>query len=269
MSIRTTIAATAVLAGFAPALAADLPSRSAPPPAPAIVPAFSWTGFYVGAHAGYAWGESSSRTALGGTWSSEGEAFRNNWIGVSNGKLSPAGFAGGLHLGANYQMNQFVLGIEADVSYVGLKKRSANVGVPLSIAPGLNYAFSRSIETDWVFTLRPRAGLAFDRTLVYLTGGLAVGNVDGAWSVVGSNGYMKTGSASKSRTGYVLGAGVEHAFMNNLTARLEYLYTDLGKVSYNSTYVAGSTFGPPANYTEHQRQSLKFHTVRLGVSYKF
>lgn len=257
---RIAIAALAAFAITGGVQAADLGARRGAPVMP-IMAAFNWTGFYVGANAGYAWGDHSTRIGLGGNWAAEGAALRNRFVNDGGGNTRLGGFTGGLQAGYNHQMGNFVLGAEGDVGYLGLNKRSTVVsaGVP-------TYTFTKGAQTSWIVTLRPRIGFAMDRTLFYATGGLAIADLKNRWSVVSSGNYLKAENSSTVRVGWTLGAGVEHAFLNNISAKLEYLYTDLGRVSKTSAYLPGSAF---PGYSEQLRTRLTFHTVRVGVNYRF
>lgn len=249
------------------ASAADLAARPYKAPA-AAVSVYNWTGYYVGVNAGYAWGQSDVGTVLDPTssWAGEGVAFRNEFVALSNRRLKPAGAIGGLQIGANWQTGAWVLGVEADANATDLGVRTIFSGPN----PPVTRTFNESIRNDWLVTVRGRAGYAVDTTLLYVTGGLAVGSVKGSWDLASSNGYTKTGSVSDTKVGWTVGAGVEHAFTPNWTVKLEYLYTDLGSVDYTSTYVPGSTFAPPgSNYIERISQDFTFHTLRAGLNYKF
>ena len=249
------------------ASAADLAARPFKAPA-AAVSVYNWTGLYVGANAGYAWGRSDLGTVLdpASSWPIEGVAFQNEFVALSNRRLNPAGAIGGLQIGANWQTGALVLGVEADANATDIGARTIFTG----LNPPTTRTFNESIRNDWLVTVRGRAGYAVDKTLLYVTGGLAVGSVKGSWDLTSGNGYTKTGSVSDTKVGWTVGAGVEHAFAPNWTVKLEYLYTDLGSVDYTSAYVPGSTFAPPgSNYVEHISQDFTFHTVRAGLNYKF
>lgn len=211
------VAALGLLAAGA-ATAADLPARKGPVMAPVYAPVFTWTGFYVGGNAGYGWGNVNA----GNTF-----ATRTVTIGDTDG------FVGGGQIGYNYQMGQFVLGLEADIQGADLKTGS-NV-------------FGDSVSTDYYGTVRARVGVAFDRILPYVTGGWAYGNVKTTIGGVGSTDKTHTG-------GYVLGAGIEYAFTNNLVGGVEYQYVDLGEKNvFNSGIKVGHDFS----------------VVRARLSYKF
>lgn len=214
--LLSSVAALGIVAAGA-ASAADLPSRKGPVVAPVYVPAFTWTGFYVGANAGYAWGNVNAGS------------FATRTVNI--GDLD--GFTGGGQIGYNYQINQFVLGVETDIQGADLNTGS-NV-------------FGDRVRTEYFGTVRARVGVAFDRFLPYITGGWAYGNVKTSIGGLGSTDKSHTG-------GYAIGAGLEYAFTNNWTAKVEYLYVDLGEKSvFNSGVKVGTDFS----------------VVRAGVNYKF
>jgi len=215
--LLASVAALGIVAAGA-ASAADLPSRKGPVVAPVYVPVFTWTGFYIGANAGYGWGNVNA-----------GNSFNGRTVTIGN----TDGFVGGGQIGYNYQMGQFVLGLEADLQAADLSTGS-NV-------------FGDRVKTDYYGTVRARVGVAFDRFMPYVTGGWAYGNVK---TTIGG-----LGSTDKSHTGgYALGAGLEYAVTNNIIAGVEYMYVDLGeKTVLNSGVKIGNDFS----------------VVRARLSYKF
>ena len=206
--------AAIVLATAGSAFAADLPAVA---PYQAVAPAgyYDWTGFYVGLQAGYAFADSDF-----------------------GGDLD--GFVGGVHAGYNYQINNWVLGIEADVDYSAADASGTVAGV------------AYDVDLEWLGSVRGRVGYAFDRVLVYATGGVAFGGIDASATAAGV-----TTSDDNTHVGWTVGAGVEVAITNNVTARAEYRYTDLGDKNYN--------FGGAVANLDAQ----DLHAVRVGVSYKF
>lgn len=218
----------------APALAADLPRRSgAVAPAPVYsAPVFTWTGFYVGAQAGYGWGK--NKWAITG---SATDAFNVN----------SDGFLGGVHAGYNWQSGALVLGVEGDLEY------SAREGdVTRTIA-----AASTKLGTDigWGGSARLRAGYAVDRALLYVTAGLVGADIQ--QSATRSGVTVKN---SGFEYGWTAGAGVEYAIDQNWSARLEYRYSDFG-TSKTSTTAFGGTVNGKFDTTDH--------AVRAGLSYRF
>ncbi len=212
------------------ARAADLPSRKkAPAPAQSYAPApaaFSWTGFYAGANAGYGTGSFTKQAAA--------SAPAN--LG------SPKGAMMGVQAGYNYQVGQFVAGVEADYDW-------ANVA---SHSQFKTLADTGSTRLTSVGTLRGRLGFAADRALVYATGGLAYGTIH-------TNNPVPVPALSDraGRAGYALGAGIEYAFTNTISAKAEYLYTSLG----NKTAFAGTA--------DQARVGLKSSAVKVGLNYHF
>jgi len=231
---RILIAGALALAAGGQALAADLPQPAPPPPrapatyVPVPAPVFTWTGIYVGINGGYAFGTSS--------WNEPG------FIGGPTGNFSTDGFLVGGTLGGNYQWGQFVLGIEGDGDWTNLNGTTTT-------------ACFAGCETksDWLATVRCRAGYAFDRVLVYGTGGAAFGNLQAA--------YAALPFSSSTQTGWTAGGGVEFALTPNLTAKVEYLYVDLGSQS--------CAVGNCSNSGNPTIVSLTENVVRAGINYKF
>lgn len=224
------------------ALAADLPARVRAPAAaqPAFV-AMSWSGFYVGAQAGYSWGNNDVCQYFAGVLSAA--SCRN---------LGADGFVGGLHAGYNLQLGRIVLGVEGDVEAARGHGSDAWGG-----ATGYSY----EVRSDWQASLRARAGVAFERALVYMTGGVAYANRKHTYVALQD---PTTIQFSSDRTGWTLGGGIEYAFAGNWTARAEYRYTEWGTI----TDVAPTGITPRFDGVSF-RHEPNDHTVRLGLSYLF
>jgi outer membrane immunogenic protein len=220
---RSLFAGLGLLALISTASAADLPPQSMPYKSPAYVTGFNWTGIYLGAHAGYGWGSSSSGFDLRG------------------------GFVGG-QVGYNWQGmgSPWVLGVEVDSAWadMGRTDNFATTAGTLSVSSRANY----------VGSARARVGYAFDRTMVYLTGGL--GWINNEVSVNATVGGFTTGiSDSQFHVGGVIGAGIEHAFAPNWSGKAEYLYSAYGSETYFSTI--GGGFSAKADS----------HTIKAGLNY--
>ena len=218
----TALAAFGFLAGSFSAQAADIPRPVYKGVSP-VVAYYNWTGFYVGINGGYGWGSS-------------------DWSAVATASNKPTGFLAGGTLGYNYQTGSIVWGIEGDFDWSNIKDE-------VTCAPGVLCG----TQLNWLATLRGRVGYAFDRWLPYITGGAAYGNVEATLNVpfVGF-----TASSSSNQLGWTIGAGLEYAFMGNWSAKLEYLYVDLG--SFNSV---------PAPLVNNV--SFTSNIVRAGLNYKF
>ncbi|HWM82534.1 MAG TPA: outer membrane protein [Pseudolabrys sp.] len=215
-------AMTALLAGSA--YAADLPVRHMPVKAPVAVPYYNWTGFYIGVNAGGAFGRISQ-------------------AGFGSDSLN--GFAGGAQIGYNWQVNNFVFGVETD--FQGSSQKISESGFD----PLLGGAFSSSGRLNYFGTIRGRLGIAQDRWLVYVTGGYAYQNIK-----VDFSSPFGAASSSSTRGGWTLGGGVEYAFAGPWTLGVEYLYLDSGNRDWN-------LFG--------QNVSLrsKNNIVRAKLNYRF
>jgi outer membrane immunogenic protein len=204
-----------------PSLAADLPRKA---PVSYVAP-FSWSGFYVGINGGYGWGTSD--------WSSA----------VTSGHPKPTGGLAGGTLGYNIQTGNWVWGIEGDIDWADLKGSDTGTGV----CTGGSGCETRN---RWLGTIRGRVGYAFDRWLPYLTGGGAFGDVK-----------MQTAAgtaATETPMGWTIGAGVEWAFMGAWSAKLEYLYVDLGDSTCGASVCGIAT-----------TVSDKTNLVRAGLNYRF
>ena len=242
---------------------ADLSRRSvfkAPLKAPAFAaPAFSWTGFYVGGNAGYGSGrlDSAYDLSIGGLVSTR----------IVSDTTTPSGFIGGGQLGYNYQMGSVVLGAEADWQYSAQRETTTNVCPPVTcgLASITGITLSATHRVPWWSTVRARVGYAFDRWLVYGTGGLAYGKIESdltASTALGS----ATFNTSSTRTGWVWGLGVENAFMGNWSWKAEYLYMDFG------SWTVSNAIGLPIVLlatTINETITYKSHVVRVGLNYRF
>ena len=222
------------------ASAADLPSRVAAPFAP-VASAFTWTGFYVGAHGGYGSGETKS----GVSWDVEG-AF------------------GGLQAGYNYQHGAAVFGIEADIALTDLNGSVSSVATASSATLSSTARLTLTSEVEWLGTVRPRIGYAFDQTLVYATGGLAFADFSLGADLAVTTTVLSGGSSTTSRAatsvsdtvyGWTVGGGIEHAFMPNVSAKLEYSYVKLDRDEDFDSVASGAFF--------------EGHLGKIGVNYKF
>lgn len=208
------------------ALAADVVVQEAEP-------IYNWSGVYVGAQAGYAWGDSTYNVDTN-------SAFV---------PYDPNGWFGGIFSGYNYQFNNdVVVGVEGDFSFSDVKAGRTIIYIPDPF-PG-EYGDS---QVKWQGTVRGRLGYAVDRFLPYVTGGVAFAKYD--YSIGGSWG---TKQFSDNYAGWTAGAGLEYAFANNFTARVEYRYSDYGDKKY-----------PFSGGALPHTTDLTTHDLRLGVAYKF
>jgi outer membrane immunogenic protein len=217
------------------ALAADLPNFKGPPVyAPLPPPAFTWSGPYIGAQVGYEWGSTSPSL-----YAPDG-SYITSLAGTNS-----SGVIGGAHIGYNWQVSQFVFGLEGDVNGTSYNGSNSFAG---ELAP---YTTRETVEGS----IRGRVGVAWDRVLFYGTGGVALGNFQDTYT--GAPGYD---SLSTTRVGWTVGGGVEYAVTDNWSIRAEYRYTDFGHVN---DYLVNSLPGYSVN--THQTDNR----VQAGFSYKF
>jgi len=285
--------ALALVSGVGAASAADLPIRKGPPVAPVYVPpAFTWTGFYVGVNAGYGWANNNHNDNL----LPFGAVPTGGFFPVLSGDSNRGGFLGGVQAGYNFQFTPgagFVLGVEADIDYADWGHRNNNNAFfgsfTLPQFPGTVFTpagvSSRGNSDHWFGTARLRAGYAWDRLLIFATGGLAYGSVDngggfGGVTATTARGFVNpisgvagpstafgggfTSGGSKEKAGWTLGAGVEYAFTNNFTVKAEYLYANFGHAGNGSGFIL-----PGAVAAVGGHRDLDVNIVRLGLNYKF
>ena len=296
--------ASTMLAGLtAAASAADLPRRAAPPVF-VPVPVFTWTGFYAGFNAGYGFdaGSRNSVTQIVTTGAS-GIVLAPAGVaqGAGNGlvsfgdRSSQEGFTGGGQIGYNYQLTPgsgVVIGIEADAQYVDFGRNRgrqpsfgfSNVANGVGFAnPDLTYINPNGLSSlDFFGTVRGRIGYAFDRTLVYGTGGFAYGAGSNERSFGGFRGN------DDFRTGYAAGGGIEYALPTDsflkffrssaVTLKVEGLYVNLDRNNASNVFAVsnstGTQFSTNTAYASTvggtlRRNDTEFAVVRAGLNYKF
>jgi outer membrane immunogenic protein len=239
------------------ARAADMAVKA---PAPAVVQGWTWTGFYVGGHIGWAGSDADFATQPTGGWLAFPASIPFVVAATTRG-LSADGFTGGGQLGVNYQINQFVFGIEGDFSFYEADAAFAGGPVPTTSIVSTFQDF----EQKWFATIRGRLGVAFDRWLVYATGGVAFTDWRASIQMVDVTGSTAVFNGDGTRAGWVIGGGVELALSRNWSVKAEYLYADFGEIS-------GTSFFPPPivpGFTHDHSVDLVTQTVRLGVNYRF
>lgn len=257
---RTLFAGAIALTVASPALAADLPV--APPPrapatyVPVVAPVYNWGGVYIGLNAGGSW-MSQGNTSFTCTPVAVGACV----TGTSSGQsFSNSGFTGGGQLGVNFQTGQWLFGVEGDAEYLS-NKSTVSTATDFSGIAGSNT--THAFTTDFLSTVRGRLGFAWDRTLIYGTGGLAMAEYQVQRTQVGAGlaAAGATQTVNNFRIGWAAGAGVEYAFSDMVTGRVEYLVAGLQSV--NDTYTFGATTVTASSPTEY------INIVRGGLNFKF
>ena len=211
---KVPLAAAAFAAIAGPTFAADLLSQKEAPVYVAPPPVFSWTGFYVGADIGGAWADHDVNIAASPI--AAAQAINTRLSGVIGGGLA----------GYNYQINQFVIGVQGDIQGLGLSTSTFSAPTDLT----------SKVQGDWLGAINGRLGFAFDRALFYAIGGAAFARGSttvtagpALTALLGQFGVAATPvNISHDYTGYDIGGGVEYAITPNWTARVEYRYSDWG-----------------------------------------
>jgi outer membrane immunogenic protein len=249
LTLFTAVAASTIL-GIGAASAADLPMKAAPYAAPVQI--FSWTGCYIGVHAG-----AGAMSSSGGVRESSSSSDRGT-----------GGLAGG-QIGCNYQDGNWVFGAEGEGYWSGMKTNNA------SSSNSEGVLFSRSAETvknKYDFSIAARAGIAFDRTLVYGKAGWVWGQFDvlETESCCGTGAGFNSTTASGNLNGLLLGVGIEHAITNNWTVKLEYNYLKYGSKEFSLTECSGSSSSPtfcgPVGTDSYRADKQIF---KIGANYLF
>jgi outer membrane immunogenic protein len=249
------------------AFAADLPPRTYAK-APAVAPVTNWSGLYVGGNLGYGWG--SGNTDFSFLPSPAEFGLNNTTLGARS-----SGVIGGAQLGYNWQIGSVVTGVEADIQGSGIKGSARAPAIPTIVL--LESSLSSEHKLSWFGTVRGRLGVTVTpELLLYGTGGLAYGRVDASanwfepFEVGGLHFQAQApASVSKTKVGWTAGAGAEWMFARNWSAKLEYLYVDLGSESaigdVTTNFPDPGVPGLKVGYTWHTRENI----ARVGVNYHF
>jgi len=230
------------LPSTAPVFAADTsrPTVTKPTPVGSTPTAVNWTGVYLGVNGGYTYG---------------GSDWTDSVTGTSSDYFSTLGFVFGGTLGANYQAGSWVFGVEGDGDWAD----SSGFGTFTTTSASSLCAGGCQTKNTWLATVRGRAGYAFDRFLVYGTGGVALGNIQASFSL--------DPVSSATEAGWTAGAGVEVAVAPHWSAKAEYLFVDLGNGSCTTDCAIQNPNGPPLI----PNVAVKFNEnlFRAGVNFEF
>jgi outer membrane immunogenic protein len=265
---RIILGAVFAFTSSAAALAADLPAGSWSM-APALSPAHNWSGFYAGLNAGGAFGTSNLSTNFVDINGTPRSAFQPPVVATDSRALTSSGFTGGGQIGYNYQSGQWVFGIEQSFEYFGLRGSRTDTGSEGGVA---SFSILKSVKTDWLLTVRPRVGYAFNNTLIYATGGLAATEVTSVYQFSDTLGATGVVNSSKAKAGWTVGAGAEQALAANWSVKLEYLYADFGSVSASAPFVNNQIVNGGLGLSLGQLThgvDLKSNIVRVGVNHYF
>jgi outer membrane autotransporter protein len=245
--------------GTAPAGAAPAPAANVPPPP--LPPGFNgWTGFYAGVQIGYDWGDNNGNISYATPGGLSGDLSLGN---------DAQGVIGGAHLGYNYQIDQFVIGVEGTVDPTTLMRQLVLLNPDTVADPtgalGIGNTVTGFVQSTIQGAIRARAGVAFDRLLIYGTGGVAFAAFKSYFQLYGVDLTLAPFSASdtrsSSRVGWTAGGGVEYAINNNWSVIGEYRYSDFGHIADAPAFASGLTYTANRHLAQNQ--------VQVGFSYKF
>jgi len=237
-----------------------------------------WTGFYIGGHGGYGWGNHD------GTLTVEGVDPDTHFPPSAARSYDLEGGFGGGQIGLNFQHESIVFGIEADVSYADIDGTVSGTTHTFGTGWG-SYTKNITTEIEWLGTLRGRLGIDVGPALIYGTGGFAWAKTEGEQVTYfnggiapvnqgggGPAGIHAISSDDKWLSGWTVGGGVEWALSKNWSLKGEYLYVDLGSVDFNyvgtKTGIGGGAAGDP-HTTDGFRGDMDLQTVKIGLNYKF
>jgi outer membrane immunogenic protein len=257
-------AIAALVGGLDAAAAADMAVKARPMP---VTVAYNWSGCYIGGNVGGKWARTSgsvdvaAATGPGGALGAFSTPLDSNDAGT---------FIGGGQVGCNWQSGNWVFGVEGDADGQRWStSRTLRPGVPPPFVAGDIF----DIRSDWQASVRGRIGYAWDRTLVYATGGAAFTNVRVGTNFIPFGGFPSTVAFdSKNLVGGTVGAGVEYAVSNNWTVGVEGRYTWYGRQTYNAGSLATIGFPPAGPFTfAPATQSIRVETaeVMLKANWKF
>jgi outer membrane immunogenic protein len=248
-AVRSWTIAAALASAMLPAAAAELPIE-AYPVRPVLV-VFRWTGIYAGVHAGGASGYLMETPVP--------FLVTGSTVAPLPASLTTTGWLAGGQIGANYQVESWVLGIEAQASWANLTGSTSCVAnsVPPTfvVAPG-----NCTAKIDALGTAAARLGVAFDRLLLYGKGGAAWTN-DNYQVLIPIAVRQLVFSTNLTRWGWMVGLGIEYAFTDNWTAKIEYNYMDLG--TYAVRFQDAFTYIPLDSNTRE-----RVNVVKVGVNYR-
>lgn len=235
--------------------------------APAAAQDTSWTGFYIGANAGGAWSDTSTRTVgssgNGTTVIPPGDIATISSLGGSSSNDS--GFAGGIEGGYNWQSDALFFGIETEYGWFNIEQNKSNTfQSALAISPPITATINQTLSTDWVWTLRPRIGYASGPWLFYGTAGVAATkiNLDVHYSDTQATPRTANMTANDTKTGWTAGVGAAYLFAPSWIIKGEWLYSDFGNIR-----ASAATAGGYAQFTSEAE--VKANLVRVGIDYKF
>jgi outer membrane immunogenic protein len=251
---KLTFIAVAGLIGT-PAFAADL--TKAPAPAPVPYAAYNWTGFYGGLEIGGGWATSQETVVTSFT------SFTPSFPpGTVLNSIDYSGVLGGIYGGYNYQINQFVVGIDGDYTWADLTGTGTDVAKDGDIA-------NHNDLIDWIATVTGRLGYAYDNLLFFAKGGWAWAGFSGSTNVVsGTTGAVLTidQHGNDTHDGWTAGGGIEWAFSQHVSFKVEYDYVKFDTANFN---VASDSISHSVSGIFARSETSSLNMVKGGIALRY
>lgn len=276
--MRFILGSLAAVAAISSAAAADLPVKARPAPPAPVAEVWNWSGFYIGINGGYSWGR-AARDVTFANAATGAPILPTLGTARSDASRLNGGLFGG-QIGYNWQMSNWVIGVETDAQWTGQRGSSAFVCGPTvtGCLPGLTFVPAGAIGTvanvdqklEWFGTFRGRLGMAVTpNVLLYATGGAAYGTLDtnvtlASFTPAGAP-ISVVGSNKDTRFGWTVGAGIEAMFATNWSAKIEYLHVDLGSVTTAAVLSTAPGIGIGAAVNSRVTDDI----IRAGINYHF
>lgn len=270
------------------AQAADLPNKKKTPQAPPEKTLqYDWSGFYIGVNGGYSDANSSYKISEAelqdlnlfplGTVSGDFIQYADSKPLWSRHLRKGGSLTGGIQTGFNYQINNIVIGLEADTNWMGNHEKLTHSATGIVANPSVTLndgTFVVKSSLSQLSTLRGRLGLAFDKIMLFTTAGFALGAVKSSTNnnTIWAEGtqyadrWYLSGEGSKNLPGWVVGGGAEYAINKNVTAKAEAIYYDLASLKYS---MKETTLYDTNHIGGTNKVSVNGYLVRVGLNYKF
>jgi outer membrane immunogenic protein len=259
------IGALALAAMTIPASAADIPRPAPPPPVVAPPVVYNWSGFYIGGNLGGKWADHDGDLSLD-------NVFAVTPLGIfgTGGKDSEGAFVGGGQIGFNWQAGGWVFGIEGDFQATSAERTFVCCG-PLGLGLGFTAGDTVSVKNDWQASVRGRIGYAWDRFMVYGTGGVAFANIEATVAVQPVPTIVGVvpglfASASDTLTGWTVGGGIEFGLWDNWSLGVEYRFSSFDASDFNHGNLFLDTI---ISSPLRSRFDLETHEVTARLNYRF
>jgi outer membrane immunogenic protein len=251
------------------AQAADMPVKAPPPPPP---PMYNWTGFYIGGHIGGAWADRNGHDRFGENrcfWGEGEVCFEDNGFGRNDGRFIVGG-----QVGFNYQVNQWVWGVEGQISALTNSDNDSACGF-FTWGETRDHLFNCNNRGNWVATIAARLGVTFGQTgnwLLYVKGGGAFADArfgvrlrdDCPWEFCSSSNFV-VNSNNDTRTGWMVGVGLEYGAWGNWSWKLEYNFMDFGHRNIHFDNALTCECG----IIRDLDADLRVNVVKFGLNYRF